>query len=102
MQDLTLIIFIKLLVIFLGNYILVFWLKKRRTKIKVIICWFIGFFLNLVQPFTIYDGIFKNFFLNDNGVFNVRDYGSLASILAIITYIFMGNLLFRKNIYNKS
>jgi len=81
MEDFVLILFVKLLIITLGNYLLLEWIERKRTTLKLIFCWFISFCLNLVLVFTIYDGILP---------------GPPASLLSIFTFFILSKNLFKK------
>jgi hypothetical protein len=99
MGDLILILSIKLLIIFGGNYLLISWLRKNATKLKVFVCWVLGFILNFYQPFTIYEGILKNFFVNENELLLRKDsLDSLAVILATITFFIVGAMFYKKKV----
>ena len=97
MGDCIIVLMVKLLIVFGGNYLLIRWLRKNATTLKVIVCWALGLILNFYQPFTIYDGIFQNFFVNENELLlNSGNLGSLASLLAIITFFVVGGVFFKK------
>jgi hypothetical protein len=98
MGDFIIVLVVKLLIVFGGNYLLVLWLRKNPTTLIVVVCWFLGLFLNFYQPFTIYVGIFQNFFADENSFLaNSRSLDSLAVLLSIITFFVVGIKFYKKN-----
>ena len=97
MGDFILVLAFKLLIVFGGNNLLIRLLKKNATTSKVIVCWVFGIILNLYQPFTIYDGIFQNFFVNENELLLTSDsLNSSAALLSLITYFVVGFMFYKK------
>ena len=83
MGDFILILSFKILIIIVGNYFLIKWFNKNKTIFKMVICWVAGLFFNLLQPFTVYDGIFQNFILDDSSLLLLKDnpYGMLIALI---------------------
>ena len=97
MGDFILVLGVKLFIVFFGNYLLFKWINRKRTILKLIVCWFISFFLNFYQAFTIYDGILQNFFVDSTNLLRTSEsLGSLAALLSIFTFFILGIILFKK------
>lgn len=97
----VLVLFLKLLIVIGINYLLIRWLRKNETTLKIIVCWVLGLYLNLSQPISIYDSIFQNFFAqpNDCGLMcSSAFYSGQAGFFGLITYFVVGFMFYKKKL----
>lgn len=90
----VLVLFLKLLIVIGINYLLIRWLRKNETTLKIIVCWVLGLYLNLSQPISIYDSIFQNLF--DDYIVDSVFYSGQAGFFGLITYFVVGFMYYKK------
>tara|TARA_B100000767_G_C19397044_1_gene382273 strand:+ start:246 stop:542 length:297 start_codon:yes stop_codon:yes gene_type:complete len=97
MESFLLIIVVKIFIIALGNFLLHKLLNRERTVLILILFWVISFFLNFYQPFTIYDGILQNFFVDSKNILRTSEsLGSFSVLLSILTFFIFSLILLKK------
>ena len=60
----VLVLFLKLLIVIGINYLLIRWLRKNETTLKIIVCWVLGLYLNLSQVCIVNYKKFSDHYLN--------------------------------------
>ena len=89
--DIIIILIFKLILLIGFVLSIKYWLKKKNNIIPVFLYWILGLFFVLNLSSQIAEWFLMQFYYNENSlVRNVDSTGSLAAIIGLITYVFIG------------
>ena len=93
LTDIVLILFTKSLTIVGFYYFMKYWIKKQGNSPKFL-TWFLGLFFTFLQPYTIFEGLFRMLYDSQIGIFSSdlmrpENSGSLAVILGAVSYFYL-------------
>lgn len=89
MNDLVIMISIKILAIIAFIFILNFWKIRTASRFPTIVYWLLGLIFTLIIPYTIFEWVFNSLSLGSEYV------GGLSGLCAIGFYIYIGIKLFK-------
>jgi uncharacterized membrane protein len=88
----VIIILVLKLILLIGFVLLIkYWLKKKNNIIPIFLYWILGLFFVFTLSSQIIEWFLMQFYYNENSlVRSAESTGSLAAIIGLITYIFIG------------
>jgi uncharacterized membrane protein len=89
--DIVIILALKLIILIGFILLIKYWLKKKKNIIPIFLYWILGFFFVLVLSSQITEWFLMQFYYDKNSlVRNADNTGTLAAIIGLITYIYIG------------